>query len=142
MAKISELSNEQLLKNIEKYQKLLKGLHKERERRTNSDPSLKKTLFTREELAKEKSSASASTDATTEQEDSSTERFQINFEESEIEQIEEMAAKESKANKDEQDGPAMTQVLNLTSAQLKEFNKGNKGNKKSNETKKNSGGQK
>ena len=127
MAKISELSNEQLLKNLEKYQKILNGLHKERERRVSADPSLKKTLFTPDEATRQAETTPTATTTEVDQSPSSDEEsFQVHFKESEIDQIEKMTAMEQKASDNEKDSVGMTQVLKLSAEQLEEFNKGNK----------------
>ena len=119
MTKISELSNDQVLKKIEKYQKLLNGLHQERERRVSADPSLKKTLFTQDELTKKNSSPTETPPVN----ENTSESFQINFEESEINEIEKTTAQQDKTTQDEKDSVGMTQVLKLSSDQLNEFNK-------------------
>ena len=132
MTKIRELNNAQLLKSIVKYQKLLNGLHKERNQRVRENPACKKELFTSEELAAQPAPSSAlapaprakpeetgTTSATVESDSS----FQINFEESEINEIAKKTEQEQKEVQKEEDSVRMTEVLQLTSDQLKEFNK-------------------
>ena len=113
-----------MLKSIEKYQKLLTGLHKERAQRINADPSLKKTLFTKEELDKEQSATETQAENNTTE--TSDESFQINFNEKEINQMEEMATREQIDKEDDDESVRMTQVLKLSPKELEKFNKNKK----------------
>ena len=62
MAKISELSNAELLQSVEKYQKIVDELHRERTRRMEANPEQREELATPEELkaAREKTKTSYS----------------------------------------------------------------------------------
>ena len=134
MTKIRNLNNSELLKNIEKYQKLLTGLHKERARRVKVEPASKKELFTKQELAEMGSTTSqpsGQTQTKAQPENKtltsiptveSDGMFHINFEDSEIQQMDEKEAQEKKDAQEEEDGVQMTEVLQLTQEQLKEFN--------------------
>ena len=50
MAKVSELDNESLLRNIKKYKKSLDALYSERNKRLEKNPEYKEQLLTEEEL--------------------------------------------------------------------------------------------
>ena len=119
MAKISELQNEKILKNILKYKKIIDQLYKERALRLQKDPSLKTVLLTKEEqneieeIEKKQQQENKNYD--------SSDIFHLSFDDEEIASMQEKADAAKKSSSAEQN-MQITQVLKLTPDQLKEFN--------------------
>lgn len=126
MVKIRELSDKQLLAQLEKYEKIYGQLVSERDKRVSSNGSDKGLLTARE--AEEKRLAVV--EDTPIQQSDKTEAFHLKFDDEELSQME-AAKNESKGIKDEEDDEVrVTQLLQLSKAQLAELRCGKKGEPK------------
>ena len=116
MVKISELSDKQLVGQLEKYQKILDQLTVERQKRISKGTN-KKVLLTKKERAELKKQAEMEKEA---------DEFQLQIDDEEIEKInEEVAAKDNKEEEEDEE-VRVTQLLTLSKEQLAELKKAKK----------------
>jgi hypothetical protein len=134
MVKVSELANGQLLKQIQKYRKILDVLIKEREQRlAKGHPGVE--LFSNEELAKMRAHSSApkevasgqeSADDSTSPEITASQSFQLEIDVEEIEKIREEQERARQAKDEEEEEVRVTQLIKLSKEQLAELKKSSK----------------
>lgn len=117
MVKIRDLSNKQLVQQIEKYQKIIDGLYKERQKRiSNNQPP--------EELLTPKELAIAEEERKRSQEN---EQFQLKLDDEEIESIKKENEKvQESRSEDQEDLVRVTRLIQLSKSQLEELRKGKK----------------
>ena len=116
MVKINELSDKQLVGQLEKYQKIIDQLFVERTRRVKKgvDESLLLTQKEKIEFKKKK------------QKEEESAEFQLEIDDSEIEKMQEEAASLKQKNEEEDEEVRVTQLLQLSKEQLAELKKGKK----------------
>jgi len=118
MVKIRELSDKQLVSQLEKYEKIYHQLISEREKRAKSKGGY-------EELLTEKEISELAPEEELLPEKSGTEAFQLKFDQEELNQMQE---DENKANvhEEEDDEVRVTQLLRLSKEQMEELKQGAK----------------
>lgn len=121
MVKIRELSDKQLVSQLEKYEKIYNQLINEREKRASRSGGYEGLLTQKEvsELVSEEEEV-VSADA-----DGDTQAFQLKFDQEELNQMQE---EEEKSNKpvEEDDEVRVTQLLRLSKEQMEELKQGAK----------------
>lgn len=124
MVKIVELTNEQLVASIEKYQTIIDELYKEREKRLGAGASIEE-VYTKGELEKMKQNNTSISDS---------DQFALNLGDDDIEAIETVKNETSIRNKSEDDDELVrvTTLLRLSKEQLAELNKAKEERDKSN----------
>lgn len=141
MVKVSEITNIQLLKQIQKYNKILEQLHKERDkRRARGEPGAE--LFSPQELAQMRAKSSApkskpqaqssghQQEAKSKDDFSSPELSASDVQlEIDVEEIERLRSEEEKAKKssdEDTEEVRVTQLLQLSKDQIAELKKSKK----------------
>ncbi len=121
MVKIRELSDKQLISQLEKYEKIYNQLTSERDKRADSRGD-KFDLMT----AKEKEQKALNTPSESSSENSNsdkTQAFQLKFDDAEIDQMEKIEEERSSANSTQTEEVRVTQLLKLSQDQLDELRK-------------------
>ena len=141
MVKVSEITNIQLLKQIQKYNKILEQLHKERDkRRARGEPGAE--LYTPQELAQMRAKSSApkpkpqahssghSKDSKSDDDFTAPELsmsdVQLEIDVEEIERLKSEEAKAKEASGDDTEEVRVTQLLQLSKDQIAELKKAKK----------------
>ncbi len=135
MVKVSELGNQQLLKQILKYRKILDVLLKERESRlARGHPGAE--LYSAQELAEIRAISSAPKPVPQEAAPESSapksapETFQLEIDVEEIERMRSEEEQRKAAKDDGEEEVRVTQLIKLSKGQLDELRKESKKNKK------------
>lgn len=121
MVKIRDLTDKQLVAQLEKYEKIYLQLKGEREKRVQRGTN-EKLLMT----AKEKESLQEEIEDHLEAEADNfekTQAFQLKFDDSEIEQMEADKKASENVKKDDEDEVRVTQLLKLSKEQIEELKK-------------------
>lgn len=123
MVKVSELGNQQLLKQILKYRKILDALIKEREARlAKGHPGTE--LLTAEEIAQRRAIATpAAQEKSANESSDAAENFQLEIDVEEIERIRSEEERRKAAKEDEEEEVRVTQLLKLSKDQIAELKK-------------------
>lgn len=116
MVKIRELSDKQLLSQIEKYEKIYKQLLAERDKRLDSGAQAAGLLTAKEKELQTKTGASSNSLSSPEK----TQAFQVKFDDADISQMEEDVKDSGKASQHEEED-SVTQLLKLSKEQLEEL---------------------
>lgn len=141
MVKVSEITNIQLLKQIQKYSKILEQLHKERDkRRARGEPGAE--LYSPQELAKMRAKSSApksnpqaqssgrSKESKSEDDFSAPELsisdVQLEIDVEEIERLRNEEAKAKSSSDEDSEEVRVTQLLQLSKDQIAELKKAKK----------------
>ena len=130
MVKIRDLSNKQILQQVVKYEKILDGLYQERDKRLAKGVA-ESELFTPEQLKKkndsevakqpkasskkESSEVSEPVDPLAKQDEGTKDSFSVNFDEDELQTMQDEAAKATED--EEEDHVGVTQLIRLTQDQ-------------------------
>lgn len=117
MVKIRELSDKQLLSQIEKYEKIYHQLITERDKRVANSGN-EQALLTAKEKAKKAKEAPAAAPPQEEGED--TQAFHLKFDDADLNQMEE-SMNESKPSEQQEEQDSVTQLLRLSKDQLAEL---------------------
>ena len=115
MAKISELSHAELLKNIKKYEEIVKQLYAERDKRLRSDPALKEELLTAHEKTQRQEDPPPHVEE--EEEDKKDDDYSLAFDEEELAGIEE----QTQASEHENELIGVTKLLSLPKEELEKL---------------------
>lgn len=123
MVKIRELSDKQLISQLEKYEKIYNQLTSERDKRAGSRGD-KIDLMTAQE--KEENALNTTSDNSSQNSNADkTQAFQLKFDDAEIDQMEKIEEERSSANSTHTEEVRVTQLLKLSQDQLDELRKPN-----------------
>ncbi len=117
MVKIRELSDKQLLAQIEKYEKIYNQLIAERDKRLDNKRDSSDLMTANEKKLQQQTGASSSSLSSPEK----TQAFQLKFDDSDISQMEESVRESSEAASKEEEQDSVTQLLKISKEQLAEL---------------------
>lgn len=144
MAKITELNDAQLIKQLEKYQAIVDEITRERNKRVKANNSWKGLMTAKEILeAKKKKAASSAPKPTptpkpapapapaaaqpsrpvSQEAADDKEQFQVSFDDEEIDAMNRVVEQEQAADEEEDEEVRVTQLLSLSKDQLAELQK-------------------
>ncbi len=114
MVKVSQLTDEQLVGQIEKYEKIVKGLHREREKRVAADVPAQNLMTEREKSLVDQDKTNTT---------GMTNTFTVEISEADLKGAAEVENAPADEREDQEDLMRVTRLLQLSKSDLEELSK-------------------